>query len=186
MESRSTSHQAYHDLLKASYILYDIVLEEEASSSPLVDEDRKSIVELSEVCAFVSLLQPVTNSIQAINEELSQYTSVDIPEPSSLHTQNLAIWEPMQPEETWDGAIDLDLGLDNMRWIAVDLEDAGSEQEKVLYRTFVNASIGGKKSRMRTKGAPYMLLLATRDGESEPKIVLCNQSGTLCLERDCK
>ncbi|CAI7638003.1 unnamed protein product [Penicillium crustosum] len=168
MESRSTSHQAYHDLLKASYILYDIVLEEEASSSPLVDEDRKSIVELSE----------------AINEELSQYTSVDIPELSSLHTQNLALWEPMQPEETWDGAIDLDLGLDNMRWIAVDLEDAGSEQEKVLYRTFVNAGIGGKKSRMRTKGAPYMLLLATREGESEPKIVLCNQSGTLCLERD--
>lgn len=55
MESRSTSHQAYHDLLKASYILYDIVLEEEASSSPLVDEDRKSIVELSEVGAFISL-----------------------------------------------------------------------------------------------------------------------------------
>ncbi|CAI7656315.1 unnamed protein product [Penicillium glandicola] len=168
MESRSTSQQAYLDLLKASYILYDIVLEEEASSDLLVDEDRKSIVELSE----------------GINEEFSQYTSVDIPEPSSLHTQNLAIWEPMQPEEIWDGGIDLDLGLDNLRWIAVDLEDAGSEQEKVLYRTFVNASIGGKKSRMRTKGAPYMLLLATREGESEPKIVLCNQSGTLCLERD--
>lgn len=63
MESRSTSHQAYHDLLKASYVLYDIVLEEEASSYPLVDEDRKSIVELSEVGAFISVLQPVTNSI---------------------------------------------------------------------------------------------------------------------------
>lgn len=63
MESRTTSHQAYLDLLKASYILYDIVLEEEASPSLLVDEDRKSIVELSEVSAFVSLLQPLTNSI---------------------------------------------------------------------------------------------------------------------------
>ncbi|KXG48423.1 uncharacterized protein PGRI_022930 [Penicillium griseofulvum] len=167
-ESRSTSHQAYLDLLKASYILYDIVLEEEISSSLLVDEDRKSIVELSE----------------GINEELSQYTSIDIPESSTLQTQSLAIWEPMQPEETWDGGIDLDLGLDNLRWIAVDLEDAGNEQEKVLYRTFVNAGIGGKKYRMRTKGAPYMLLLATREGESEPKIVLCNQSGTLCLERN--
>ncbi|KAJ5384051.1 hypothetical protein N7517_001962 [Penicillium concentricum] len=168
MESRVTSHQAYLDLLKASYILYDIVLGEEVSSSILVDEDRKSIFELSE----------------GINEELSQYTSVDIPEPSTLHTQNFAIWEPMQPEEIWEGGIDLDLGLDNLRWTAVDLEDAGSEQEKVLYRTFVNAGIGGKKSRMRTKGASYMLLLATREGESEPKIVLCNQSGTLCLERD--
>ncbi|GLI78411.1 hypothetical protein PoHVEF18_006725 [Penicillium ochrochloron] len=44
------------------------------------------------------------------------------------------------------------------------------------YQGFVNAGIGGKKSRIRTKGAPYMLLLATRDGESEPKIILCNQS----------
>lgn len=68
----------------------------------------------------------------------------------------------------------------------MDQEDAGSEQEKVLYRTFVNAGIGGKKSRMRTKGAPYMLLLATREGESEPKIVLCNQTGSFCLERNCK
>ncbi|KAI3144139.1 hypothetical protein CBS147326_1143 [Penicillium roqueforti] len=168
MESRSPSHQAYLDLLKASYILYDIVLEEEPSPALLVDEDRKSIVELSE----------------GINEELSQYTSVDIPEPSHLHAQNLDIWEPMQPEETWNGSINLDLGLDNLRWIAVDLEDAGNEQEKVLYRTFVNACIGGKRFRMRTKGAPYMLLLVTREGESEPKIVLCNQSGTLCLERD--
>ncbi|KAJ5835446.1 hypothetical protein N7447_001472 [Penicillium robsamsonii] len=168
MESRSTSHQAYLDLLKASYILYDIALEEDVSSGILVDEDRKSILELSE----------------GINEELSQYTSIDIPEPSTLHAQNHAIWESMQPEEIWDGGIDLDLGLDNLRWIAVDLEDAGSEHEKVLYRTFVNASIGGKRSRVRAKGTPYMLLLVTREGESEPKIVFCNQSGTLCLERD--
>jgi hypothetical protein len=54
-ESRSTSHQVYLDLLKASYILYDIVLEEEASPALLGDEDRKSIVELSEVGAFVTL-----------------------------------------------------------------------------------------------------------------------------------
>lgn len=92
----------------------------------------------------------------------------------------------MQPEEASEIGVDLDRGLDNLRWITVEQEDAGSEQEKVLHRTFVNASIGGKKSRMRTKGAPYMLLLATREGESEPKIVLCNQSGTLCLERNCK
>ncbi|KAJ5773843.1 hypothetical protein N7457_008739 [Penicillium paradoxum] len=168
MESRSTSNQAYIDLLKASYILYNIVLRDDASTDFLVDEDRKSILELSE----------------SINEELSQYTSIDIPDSSSLHTQNLAIWEPIQPEETSDDGTDLELGLDNLRWIAVDQEDAGSEQEKVLYRTFVNASIGGKKFRMRTKSAPYMLLLATREGESEPKIVLCNQSGTLCLERN--
>lgn len=35
----------------------------------------------------------------------------------------------MQPEETGDGGIDLDFGLDHLRWVAVDLEDAGNEQE---------------------------------------------------------
>ncbi|KAJ5354672.1 hypothetical protein N7541_005716 [Penicillium brevicompactum] len=167
-ESRSNGNQAYLDILKASYVLYDIVLAEAASPAPLHDEDRKCMVELSE----------------SINEELSQYTSIDIPELSSLQAQNTEIWEHMQPEETPDDGVDLDVGLENLRWVAVDLEDAGNEHENVLFRTFVNAGIGGKKSRMRTKGAPYMLLIITREGGSEPKIVLCNQSGTLCLERE--
>jgi hypothetical protein len=42
LEKKTRRHQAYLDLLKASYILYDIVLEEEASSALLSDEDRKS------------------------------------------------------------------------------------------------------------------------------------------------
>ncbi|KAJ5776675.1 uncharacterized protein N7511_001686 [Penicillium nucicola] len=166
-DSMTTSHQAYLDLLKASYILYDVVLKEENSPALMTDENRKLIAEISE----------------GINEELSQYTSVDIPEPSSLQSQSLEIWEPMQQEEISDTIVDLSLGLDNSRWISVDIEDAGSEQEKVLYRTFVNAGIGGKKSRIRTKSAPYLLLLATREGESEPKIILRNQRGSFCLER---
>lgn len=84
-----------------------------------------------------------------------------------------------------DIVADLSLGLESARWITVDQDDAGAEEEKVLYRTFVNAGIGGKKLRMRTKSAPYMLLLATREAESEPQIILCNQSGSLCLQRDC-
>jgi len=37
---------------------------------------------------------------------------------------------------------------------------------------------------VRSKGAPYMLLLSTKEGESEPKVTICNQSGTLGLTRD--
>ena len=121
---------------------------------------------------------------QGIKDEFSQFTSVDIPEYSAVHSQNLDIWEPLQPEEEL-GNHTL-LGLENVRWISVDQEDAGNEEERVLFRTFVNAGIGSKRLRMRTKGAPYMLLLSTRNGESEPKITLCNQSGTLCLQRDCE
>ncbi|KAH8427342.1 uncharacterized protein LDX57_005056 [Aspergillus melleus] len=168
INSGTTSHQAYVDLLKASYILYDIVLADDASQAVLCDENRKLISDLSE----------------GINNEFSQFTSVDIPEYSTIYSQNLDIWEPLQPEEELGNDGYTLLGLDNVRWIAVDQEDAGNEEENVLFRTFVNAGIGSKRLRMRTKGAPYMLLLSTRDGESEPKITLCNQSGTLCLQRD--
>lgn len=48
-ESKSTSHQAYVDLLKASYILYEVVLKDESSSALMTDENRKSIADLSEV-----------------------------------------------------------------------------------------------------------------------------------------
>ncbi|KAJ5526258.1 hypothetical protein N7494_012908 [Penicillium frequentans] len=164
---RFASQQAYVDLLKSSYILYEIVLKDESSPALLTDENRKTISDLSE----------------GVNDELSQYSSLDIPEPSSLSAQDLDIWEPVQPEEASKSSLDF-FGLENARWVAVNQEDSGSEEERVLYRIFVNAGIGSKKFRIRTRGAPYMLLLATKDGESEPKIILCNQSGSLCLQRD--
>ncbi|KAI9043850.1 uncharacterized protein KD926_002741 [Aspergillus affinis] len=186
IESETTSHQAYVDLLKADYILYDIVLVDDTCEAVLSDENRKLIFDLSEV-PFTS---PETSFCiilthkQGIKSEFSQFTSVDIPEYSTIYSQNLDIWEPLQPEEGLGNDGYTLLGLENVRWIAVDQDDAGNEEEKVLFRTFVNAGIGSKRLRMRTKGAPYMLLLSTRDGESEPKITLFNQSGTLCLQRD--
>lgn len=54
-DSKTTSHQAYADLLKASYILYDIVLKDESSPALLTDENRKSIADLSEVGDIPSL-----------------------------------------------------------------------------------------------------------------------------------
>ncbi|KAJ6095622.1 hypothetical protein N7486_006368 [Penicillium sp. IBT 16267x] len=166
-DSRSDSQRAYVDLLKASYILYDIVLRDDSSPALLTDENRKTISDLSE----------------GVNDELSQYSSLDIPEPSILCAQDLDIWEPVQPEEASESRLNF-FGLENARWVAVNQEDSGSEEERVLCRIFVNAGIGYKKFRIRTRGAPYMLLLATQDGESEPKIILCNQSGSLCLQRD--
>lgn len=76
--------------------------------------------------------------------------------------------------------------MENGRWITLEQEDAGDESEKVLFRTFVNAAIGSRRVRFKSKGAPYMLILSTKDGESEPRVTLCNQSGTLCLTRACK
>ena len=98
--------------------------------------------------------------------------------------QNYNIWEFLQPEEETRDDDDLLPGLENGRWITVEQDDAGEEDETVIFRTFVNAAIGGKRSRVRSRGAPYLLLLSTREGESEPKVTICNQSGTLSLTRD--
>lgn len=101
-----------------------------------------------------------------------------------LLEQNYNIWEFLQPEEETYDDDDLLPGLENGRWITVEQDDAGEEDETVIFRTFVNAAIGGKRSRVKSRGAPYILILSTKEGESEPKVTFCNQSGTICLTRD--
>lgn len=113
------------------------------------------------------------------------YQPVDTPEKDTFMKQNCDIWEHLQPEEERFDDDDFFLGMENGRWITVEQEDAGDESEKVLFRTFVNAAIGSRRVRSRSKGAPYMLILSTKEGESEPRVTLCNQSGTLCLTRAC-
>lgn len=98
--------------------------------------------------------------------------------------QNINIWELLQPEEETFDECDLLPETDNQRWITVEQDDAGEENETVIYRTFVNAAIGSKRYRIRSRGTPYMLILSTKDGESQPKVTICNQCGTLSLTRD--
>lgn len=51
-ESKSATAQAYVDLLKASYILYEIVLKNQNTEAPLLtDENRKLFYNLSDVCS---------------------------------------------------------------------------------------------------------------------------------------
>ena len=127
-----------------------------------------------------------TEKVQGINEDFASFDPVDIPDKNALYRQNLNIWELLQPEEENFEDEDFSMGLDNGRWVTVEQEDAGDEDETVLFRTFVNAEIGGKRYRMKSKGAPYLLLLSTKEGESEPRVTICNQSGTLGMSRECK
>lgn len=111
---------------------------------------------------------------------------MDIPDQEALEEQkiNCRIWEDMQPEEeAYDDDEPL-LPRDHGRWITVEEDKAGEDDEEVLFRTFVDAAIGGKKRHVRSKSAPYMLILSTKHGESEPKVTFCNQSGSLGVTRD--
>ena len=167
-EGKSAVNQAYVDLLKASWILNTIILRDDNATSLMTDENRKLFYNLSD----------------GISEDFNDFKPVDAPERDTLLAQNYNIWELLQPEEETYDEDDLMPGLENGRWITVEQDDAGEQDEQVLFRTFVDAAIGSKKYRMRSKGAPYMLLLSTKEGQSEPKVTLCNQSGTLSLTRD--
>ncbi|CAO1603241.1 hypothetical protein XANCAGTX0491_006833 [Xanthoria calcicola] len=160
--------QAYVDLLKSSWILHAIILDENNVSSLMTDENRKLFYNLSD----------------GVNEDLSKYQPPDTSQRQALMNQNTNIWELLQPEEETSDTGYLLPRSDNQRWITVEQDDVGAEDETVLYRTFVNAAIGSKKYRIKSRGAPYMLILSTTDGESQPKITIGNQSGTISLTRD--
>ncbi|KAL9580814.1 MAG: hypothetical protein Q9203_006151, partial [Teloschistes exilis] len=167
--SSSSIHQAYVDLLKSSWILHTVILSENNLSSLMTDENRKLFYNLSD----------------GINEGLCKFKAPDTLAREALVDQNINIWELLQPEEEETAGEDsISPELDRQRWITVEQNDAGEENEKVLFRTFVNAAIGSKKYRIKSRGAPYMLMLSTKDGESQPKITVCNQSGSISLTRD--
>lgn len=65
------------------------------------------------------------------------------------------------------------------RWFTLYQDEAGSTNERVFLRTFVNAAIGDQPRR--TKEAPYMLILWSVQGRSEVLISLVNQCGTVNL-----
>ncbi|KAL8632425.1 hypothetical protein Q9189_001800 [Teloschistes chrysophthalmus] len=164
--SSSSTNQAYVDLLKSSWILHTVILSENNLSSLLTDENRKLFYNLSDV-------------------SLCKFKAPDTVGREGLVNQNINIWELLQPEEEETIGEDSILPeLDSQRWITVEQNDAGEENEKVLFRTFVNAAIGSKKYRIKSRGAPYLLMLSTKDGESQPKITVCNQSGSISLTRD--
>lgn len=119
---------------------------------------------------------------QAVSDESNLYKPIETPEKVDSTEQNHYIID----EELFRSNDILTAWMDDGRWITVEKDDAGEEEEKVLFRTFVNATIGIKKLRTKSKGAPYMLLLYTKKGESEIQVTVSNQSGSCGLNRSCK
>lgn len=121
---------------------------------------------------------------QAVSDESRLYKPIDTPEKADLIEQNHYIFD----EETYRSNDILTALVDDGRWITVDKDDAGEEKEKVLFRAFVNANIGSKTSRNKSNGAPYMLLLYTKKGESEIQVTISSSShkGSCGLNRSCK
>jgi len=92
---------------------------------------------------------------------------------------NFNLWESSERTSFHSGG-----GLDPRRWIRLHSKDAGNSDETVVFRSFVNARLGSQ--RAKSTGAPYLLVISGRVGESDPRITLCDQTGKLYLSRDCK
>ncbi|KAL8698419.1 MAG: hypothetical protein Q9224_001861 [Gallowayella concinna] len=177
--------QAYTDLLKSSWIMHAVILNDNNVSSLMTDENRKLFYNLSDVRIASRLIRDSNAECkQGINEDLGKFQAPDVSGRQTIMNHNINIWELLQPEEETFDEDDILPESDNQRWITVEQDDAGEEDETVLCRTFVNAAIGSKRYRIKSRGAPYMLIISTKDGESQPKITICNQSGTISLTRD--
>ena len=181
--------EAYVNLLKTSWILYDVVLDDENPRGLLTDTNRTLFINIRDVCGPIfssmsSALMLIPS--KALCRHISGFSSLSIPHERLLKCRNLNLWETLQPEEESFAYESRSHTADNARWVTVRDDKAGAPDEKVLFRSFVDAEIKSDSSRVDCEGTPYMLLLWHKQGESEPKVTLCNQSGSLGLTKDCK
>ncbi|CUS11762.1 unnamed protein product [Tuber aestivum] len=149
IDPNSGLYQAYFDLMKASWLLYNYLLSDPDNTVNMSDEDIKSFTTLQD----------------AVDEDFENFRRIGLSSDDIEDMKlNDKIWEAKQPREVASDERERN-----------PLLDPGS---------FVNAELGNKRVRMKTRDARYMLILWTKDGQSELKITLCNQSGTLRISRD--
>ena len=70
-----------------------------------------------------------------------------------------------------------------LRWFETDQHNAGKQDEKVLFRTFVNAQLGNRNNRSKSPSDPYMLLVWTVADYCDIFVSLCNHRGSVNLSR---
>ncbi|KAL9039746.1 MAG: hypothetical protein Q9214_004751, partial [Letrouitia sp. 1 TL-2023] len=171
--SRATSDQEYANILKSSWILEELILERKVAG------DLRSI-------RSHKLVMDLYNSLQSdLHGRILGSSHLPALDKKVLAKQDLGLLEsfeqPVELKENCPRAMD-DFTTAH-RWVMMDKDHAGFEQEKIIYRTFVDAQIGQRHERMKSTSVPYMLLLWTKTGESEIFVTLCNQRGTLNLRR---
>ena len=168
-----SAEQAHADLLKSSWILEEVVLAQAADEEFSYVSVRKMIKDLS--ASLHTDLQESRNGDRTaeswIRDGLSKY---------DLHLLE-SFEQTIEAEETIPAAIDDPVSA--LRWFEIDQDNAGLQHEKVLFRTFVNAQLGSRHNRSKSRGAPYMLLAWTAAGNCDIFVSLCNHRGSVNLSR---
>lgn len=171
--STASAGQAYTDLLKSSWILEEIVLAGATEEDLSYFTVRKMVKDLS---------------ASLHNELLESRNSPQNVEPfdgSVLLKYDLHLLESfeqtIEAEESIPEAMDDPISA--LRWFEIDQDNAGMQNEKVLFRTFVNAQLGSRSGRSKSPSAPYMLLIWTAADECDIFVSLCNHRGSVNLSR---
>ena len=163
----TSSQQCYADLLKSSWILEEIIM----TDPEIFDaHQRRTLSHLG----------------RALDEDLTEYREEMAVFRDGAGMDSLTNKPSLKLTETFEQTIEEQAMNDPSsahRWIDVDQDDRGSKDEKIIFQTFVNAQLGDKDQRDKSRDAPYTLLLWTMRGETGLFVSLCNQSGTVNLAR---
>ena len=172
-ERSLSTEQAYTDLLKASWVLEEIVL----SGSNEADLEYSSIGPL-----IKNLALSIDRDLGELRESISDKQALD---DKVVLKQDLSLIESFSQELEAKEYVPaaMDDPLSPQRWFVPDQDNAGIYCERILFRTFVNAQLGDKTERSKSSSAPYMLLLWTTAEQNDLFVSLCNQRGTLNLCR---
>ncbi|KAL8948378.1 MAG: hypothetical protein Q9222_005434 [Ikaeria aurantiellina] len=172
-ENTTSKDQAYVDLLKSSWIVDELIRERKVAGELTKSHPRKLVIDL---------LKALKSDLHHRRHERSYGK---IPDTATLLKQDLALLESF--EQTVEAKENEPRAMDDLttsqRWITIDKDHGGFPNEKILFRSFVNAQIGQRHERSKSSNAPYVILLWTKSGASEISVSLCNQRDTLNLSR---
>jgi len=161
--------QAYYNLLKSSYILDALI--DKRSDDLSYSHNRKLFTDL-----FRSLQKD-------LHKRQTSNTLTTMSEQETASTTNLHLIENFKQAIEAEDLVPM--SMDDLasphRWVEVDQDNCGFQNERILYRTFVDAQLGTKSQRSKSSSAPYMLLLWTKATLSDLFVSLCNQRGTVNL-----
>lgn len=170
--STVSAEQAYTDLLKSSWILEEIVLVGATDEDLSYVSVRKMVKDLS---------ASLHNDLQESRNIYRAFESLD----GNVLKYDLHLLERF--EQTIEAEESIPVAMDDpisaLRWFEIDQDNAGMQNEKVLFRTFVNAQLGGRYGRSKSPSAPYMLLVWTAADECDIFVSLCNHRGSVNLSR---
>ncbi|KAI4185196.1 MAG: hypothetical protein LQ346_005959 [Caloplaca aetnensis] len=172
-EDTTSQDQACADLLKSSWIVEELIRKRKVAGDLTKRQPRKLVIDILKALK--------TDFYRRQHDKACK----PIPDTALLLKQDLSLLESF--EQTVEAKESVPRAMDDLttahRWITIDKDHGGFENEKVMFRCWVNAQIGQRDERSKSSSAPYVLLLWTKAGESEIFISLINQKDTVNLSR---